>query len=238
MKNLPDDGAKGKWLKFWNTDFSAYIRTQPRHNSKNHVVYAKQKSDVRSLLSNKEQKFSPGVMLWGGICARGLVPPSAPLFVDQVLAPWSKGGAPVKNVNNIVYADMLECLVHPGVMKLYPAGDCLWQDDEAKIHRTDHVLAKVDELFKHRIPPKMASHTADLYPIENLWSILKDEVSRKAPIKDVKQLKNIIRKKWREVHADKDLCKRMIASVQAMVRLKGVQVHKSDYEAKNGSGDS
>ena len=105
LKNFGSDGSKGKWLKFVNTDFSAIIRTHPRHNSKNHVCYAKDKSEIRSLLSNKEQKFAPGVMLWGGISSRGLVPSSAPLFVDEVLAPWSNDGAPVKTVNNIVYAD-------------------------------------------------------------------------------------------------------------------------------------
>ena len=74
------------------------------------------------------------------------------------------------------------------------------------------------------------------------WKILlKDEVSKKAPVKDLKMLKRIIRKKWKEVHADKDLLKRMIASVparvEAMIKLNGVQVHKSDYEKKKGSGD-
>ena len=132
LKNLGSDGTKGKWLKFLNNDFSAYLRTQPRHNSKNHVVYAKQKSDIRAKLANKEQKFSPGVMLWGGISARGLVPSSAPLFVDEVLASWSREGAPVKTVNNIIYADMLETLVHPAVMELYPAVDCLFQDDKSQ----------------------------------------------------------------------------------------------------------
>ena len=41
----------------------------------------------------------------------------------------------------------------------------------------------------------MASHTADLYPIENLWSILKDEVAKRAPVKDIGHLKRIIAKK-------------------------------------------
>ena len=96
-------------------------------------------------------------MLWGGISAKGLVPSSSPLFVDEVLAPWYRDGKPVKNVTRSIYSDMLETLVHPAVMELYPRGDCLWQDNEAKIHRTEEVLSKVDELFKKRIPPKMAS---------------------------------------------------------------------------------
>ena len=51
LQNLGSDGPKEKWLKF--SDFSAYIRTQPRHTSKNHVVYAREKSDIRSLLSKR-----------------------------------------------------------------------------------------------------------------------------------------------------------------------------------------
>ena len=123
-------------------------------------------------------------------------------------------------------------------MELYPRGDCWFQDDEAKIHRTQEVLSKVDELFNHRVPPKMASCTADLYPIENVWSILKAEVSKKQPILDVKQLKKIITHKWREMNRDKDLMKRMIGSVprrvEAMLKLKGNQVHKSDYASPDG----
>ena len=110
-----------------------------------------------------------------------------------------------------------------------------------KIHRTDHVLNKAAELFKHRVPPGMASHTADLYPIENIWSILKDEVSKKAPVMDIKQLKRILTNKWVELNIDKDFLKKMISSVparvEAMVRLEGAQVHKSDYEKKSGAGD-
>ena len=78
-----------------------------------------------------------------------------------------------KTVNNIIYADMLETLVHSAVMDLYPAGYCLFLDDEAKIHRTVHVLENVDDIFKHIIPQKMDSHTTKCYPVENL-SILKD----------------------------------------------------------------
>ena len=97
-------------------------------------------------------------------------------------------------------------------------------------------------LFKHRVPPGMASHTADLYPIKNLWSILKDEVAKKAPVKDIGHLKRIIAKKWTELNNDKVFLKKMISSVparvEAMVKLEGAQVHKSDYQKISGAGDS
>ena len=65
--------------------------------------------------------------------------------------------------------DMLESLVKPAADVVFPKHDCIFQDDEATIHRTVNVLSTADRLFKHRIPPGMASVTADLYPIENVW---------------------------------------------------------------------
>ena len=239
LRNLGTDGRKGKWLRFFNTDFSAILRTHPRHNSKNNVAYARDKNDIRDLLANKEKKFSPGVMLWGGISSKGLVPDAAPLFVDEVLSPWRKGdGAIQKTVNSVVYADMLETLVKPAADKIFK--NFVFQDDEATIHRTSDVLNTVDGLFKDRIPPGMASMTADLYPIENVWSILKDEVAKQQPLKDVKELKKVIKQAWRKLDRDKPLLKKMMASiperVKAMVQIGGNQVHKGDYPSSSGDG--
>ena len=114
------DGKKGRWLKYANTDFSATIRTHQRHNTKNNVVYGQNREDIRDKLTTQEKKFSPGVMLWGGISARGLIPPTCPLFVDEVLADYNKRtGEKSKNINNQCYADMLERLVKPANDELY-----------------------------------------------------------------------------------------------------------------------
>ena len=221
------------WRKLINTDFSAIIRTHPRHNSKNNVVYCREKGDIRDKLANPEQKFSPGVMLWGGISAVGLVPQDAPLFVDEIVGQFEKDGKPVKNINNIIYADMIESEVLPAVEELFPDLDCLFQDDEAVIHRTQHVLETVSRCFPHRIPPGMASHTADLLPIENIWAIIKMNVPKHGPFQSLKQLKTAIRKIWREIDADKPLLQRMMKSCcercKACIRLEGDQVHKEDY---------
>ncbi|CAF5087443.1 unnamed protein product, partial [Rotaria sp. Silwood1] len=39
------------------------------------------------------EKFSPSVMLWGGISWNGLIPKKAPVFIDEFLDEyqWSKG---------------------------------------------------------------------------------------------------------------------------------------------------
>ena len=76
-------------------------------------------------------------MLWGGITAVGLVPQAAPSFVDEIL--WElegEDGKPVKNINNIIYTDMIKTKVLPAVKNLFPDLDCWFQDDEAVIHRT------------------------------------------------------------------------------------------------------
>ena len=61
---------------------------------------------------------------------------------------------------------MLESEVQPAMMKLYTDGDLIFQDVQANVHKTEQVMNKA---------AGMASHTADGYPIENFWSILKDE---------------------------------------------------------------
>ena len=86
----------------------------------------------------------------------------------------------------------------------------------------------------------MASMTADLYPIENVWYILKDEVAKQQPLKDVKELKKVIKQAWRKLDRDKPLLKKMMASiperVKAMVQIGGNQVHKGDYPSSSGDG--
>src|SRR5438034_7177208 len=79
------NGSSGKWPFLVNTDFSAFVRTKPLHNRKNNVVWAKKRSDAGNILKNQEEKFSPGVMLWGGVTARGLIPQNAPVFCDEFL---------------------------------------------------------------------------------------------------------------------------------------------------------
>jgi hypothetical protein len=87
------------------------------------------------------------------ITARGLVPFSDPLFVDEILAPWPRDGVPVKTVNIIVYAD----LYHPYKVCCDGALSS-WRlhlpNDEAQFNRTEHVLNTIDRLFKqiHRGP--------------------------------------------------------------------------------------
>ena len=79
--------------------------------------------------------------------------------------------------------------------------------------RPERVLETFDTVYKSRVPPNVASKTADIYPIENVWSILKAEAQQHAPIKDIETLKRILNRKWRHISNDRNLCSSMIASI-------------------------
>ena len=108
----------------------------------------------------------------------------------------------------------------------------VWQDDPARIHRTAEAL-EACSAFKFRIPHDIqAPKMADVWPIENVWSIVKDRVMEKNP-QTKNQLKFVIRQVWREVDRDKAMCRRLIASIpkrlQAVIKVEGDQIRKSDY---------
>ena len=67
-------------------------------------------------------------------------------------------------------------------------------------------------------------------------SILKDEVCRKKPIKDLPHLKRVLKNKWKKIDQDKAILRRMMSTfpVQAMLELDGAQVHKLDYSVPRG----
>ena len=109
---------------------------------------------------------------------------------------------------------------------------------EIEIYLKKHPDAKPKDVKK--FVENVASKTADIYPIENVWSILKAEAQQHAPIKDIETLKRILNRKWRHISNDRNLCRSMIASIPnritAMIEKGGAQVHKADYV--NAGGDA
>ena len=54
----------------------------------------------------------------------------------------------------------------------------------------------VDATFPQRIPAKMASSTADLLPIENIWAIIKQELPKYGKMENIMRLKRAIKTIW------------------------------------------
>ena len=57
----------------------------------------------------------------------------------------------------------------PAVAAVYPAGDAIWQDDPASIHRTRNALHACSA-FAERIPHDVqAAKCSDIWPIEQVF---------------------------------------------------------------------
>ena len=57
--------------------------------------------------------------------------------------------------------------------ELYPEGDGIWQDNDARIHRCPQTLQAVFDSFNDRIDHEaQAPRMADIWPVKNLWSII------------------------------------------------------------------
>jgi len=69
-----------------NTDFSCRVRLLQKHNSKNNIIWSTSKTTIPlALQSIDQEKYSPGVLLYGAISSRGLIPQAAPIFIDDWL---------------------------------------------------------------------------------------------------------------------------------------------------------
>ena len=105
-------------------------------------------------------------------------------------------------------------------------GDGVWQDDPATIHRCADTLAAVQERFNFRV--KMA----DVWPIKNVWAIVKDKVKESEPV-NKEALRKVIIKCWREINADKSLLARLMFSIprrlQAVISNDGNQIRPNEY---------
>lgn len=218
------------WAKLINTDFSAKIKISPTRNSKNDVVWAQSRDGAGDSLESSEEKFSLGEMIWGGISARGLIPSESPIFVSDLSAGYNPRP---KTVNSEMYADMIREKAGPAILALYPEGDAIFQDDNATIHRSRVSLTAVAETFNRRLDPAIqASKMADVYPIENIWSIIKTKLDSKH-VHTLASLKRQIKIIWREIDQDKELCRKLMASIPkrlaAVISKDGSQIFKNDY---------
>jgi len=52
--------------------------------AKNNIICSTSKTTIPLALQGVHQeKYSPGVLLYGAISSRGLIPPTAPIFIDD-----------------------------------------------------------------------------------------------------------------------------------------------------------
>ena len=79
---------------------------------------------------------------------------------------------------------------------------------------------------------KQSAKMADVWPIENVWGIVKDKVKESEPV-NKEALRKVIIMCWREINADKSLLARLMFSIprslQAVISNDGNQIRPNEY---------
>ena len=101
------------------------------------------------------------------------------------------------------------------------------------LHRARVSLDAVQRNFRYRLDyERQAAKMADVWPIVNVWAMLKSEVKAMDP-QTKEELRSSIKKAWAWMAKDEALCKKLIASIparlQAVIKKKGRQIVKEDY---------
>ena len=227
--------GRTKWGKLVNTDFSGPIGLTGRLNTKNDVIWSVDREDAQELLEFPEEKYGFNVMVWGGLCWKGLVPSNGPIFVPELKESCRAAGVQLGakgGVTSAAYCHMLREMAAPEVHRIMGPRH-LWQDDGARIHRTAAAKQTVAELFTERLDPdQQAAKMADCWSIENVWGILGQRVKERNPTPA--DLYTIIVEEWVRIDQDKELIKKLVKSMpkrfDAVRRLGGRQIYKADYE--------
>ena len=78
----------------------------------------------------------------------------------------------------------------------YPDVSAIWQDDPASIHHCQVALEAVSRNFDRRLDHQVQClKFSDIWPIENVWVIMKERVA-KHKCENSAQLKKAITKEW------------------------------------------
>ena len=128
-------------------------------------VWSKSKEAAGDKLDFRQEKFEESFMVWGGVSLKGVIPPEAPIFVEDLKKEWKNLGHPAsRGVTGDMYAYMISSKVVPEVQAMY-GRRAIWQDDPARIHRTEAAFAACSA-FPNRVPHEVqAPKMADIWPI-------------------------------------------------------------------------
>ncbi|CAF1211122.1 unnamed protein product, partial [Didymodactylos carnosus] len=198
-------GQKWQWHKIINTDFSGIFTIEGFWNTKNDVIYAEHSSEIPADLREAlVVKFPSGVMLWGAISSKGLMPQSCPINFTQLL----RDQLPLDKRKRIymagdLYAKFLREEAIPTINEVVKnLSEVIFQDDQDSKHRTKVAMDVVSDHFEERIEPNDGdTKFADVWPIENIWGILKEK-TRGKKFQNLDLLVDFINSEWRKISPD------------------------------------
>lgn len=187
-------------------------------NSRNDTVWGSQEENVPIA---SQVKFSPSVLVWGGMTAAGL---TRLHFVPQHTS-----------INSEYYiSNILKKELKPVYDRLDTCGTIskrrlfadnalsVFQQDGARAHTSAVSRAWLNENIPNYIenwPP----NSPDLSPIENLWSILSNSVYKDPEPKTLDQLKRRLLKAWNSIPLEtlENLVKSLPRRMKAVIDNKG-----------------
>ena len=224
--------AKWKWNRIVNTDFSGKFTLQPFRNRRNDGVWAEEGEEIpKSLIHAPTDKFQKGIIFWGAISSKGLIPSKAPINLTEWLRRQSReNGSTCKYLTGDLYAKFIEEEGAPSIQKIFnnPNLAPVFQDDQDSKHRTIKAMRTVRMYFSERIDPEDGdAKYADVWPIENVWGSIKEKL-RGEKFENERDLEKQVIKQWRTFTADK--CKRMMTQIpyrlKKVIDLDGEQFHE------------
>ena len=224
--------SKWEWNRIINTDFSGIFTVEGFYNSKNDVVYAEDSSEIPAdLRAASRSKYPAGIMFWGAICTKGLIPQNGPINFTQWLRDQRSNNNPKRlYMTGELYARFLDEEGVPAIAEVVEdLNEFIFQDDQDSKHRTKVAMNVIYDRFEERIEPNDGdAKFADVWPIENVWGILKEK-TRGQTFDNLDSLVDFINSEWRKITPEQ--CEAMIDKIPKrltqVIRLNGNQVHKN-----------
>ena len=190
-------------------------------NPKNDVVWSRDGSDVEHV---GVPKFSPKVMVWGGMSFSGLT--------DLHIVPQGTNIDQEYYCTNILEGNMFKRMKKNAVrgtkfnVQLVPdMSEMIFQQDGAR----PHTALRTQRLLQEKIPnfwnkDMWPANSPDLSVIENLWAILGDKLEEIKPKPtNIPTLESALVKAWRRIPKEtlRNLIHSMPSRVEAVYQAKG-----------------
>jgi hypothetical protein len=183
------------WSRVMFTDESPF-KLYYVPNSKNDVVWGSQESSVPCA---PQVKFSPSVLVWGGITALGLtklhiIPNKTSVnstyYINEILEKEVKPAFQRTVVDSDLTATKL----------FHKNSEGLFQQDGARAHTSRASIEWLNTNINGYISPEdWPPNSPDLSPIENVWSIMATTVYADPEPHTLNILKRRLRKAWKSI---------------------------------------